>query len=418
MKRYILSLTVLIAAATTLLTGCAKDFAELNQDPAAITTANVSYLYAQCVNEFEPQGYLEYYYNAPMFFAWSGMGISTSGASESILTLTATGGRGSQYVSTLRYVREIEHVMESYDDDEYATNIPYLAAAKVLTVYLGIFDSDMYGAMPYSEACRARYGGTLTPEYDSMETLYETWLDELDEAIEIFTDESAYMTGSQDVVYGGDVAKWAKFANSLKLRIAVRYLAQDSSKAKSIANEVTSASCGYIDALDEDVLFNKCTISNNSNDYVYHWSNGFTGCAGSQSVINFMVDNRDPRVRFFYKKNEWNSTIVQGFYDAGLEIPDFIEKNVTSGTDDDGNKIFLEWGGETGLGEPWVRYYGMTEDWMASTSTDGTYKWFFPSAYPNMDAELCLHDSDGRNATTYTVYSTFNQMMVIGRYYT
>ncbi len=415
MKFNKLTLTVLLAASTAFISGCRDDFSEMNQDPAAITTANISYLFAQTVNEFEPQGYLEYYYNAPMFYSWSGMGISTSGASEGILTLTATGGQGSQYISTLRYVRGMENEMESYTEEEIETYAPYLAAARVLTVYLGIFDSDVYGSRPYTEACRAAYGGTLTPAYDTQEDLYTLWLDELDEAISTFTASSAYISSTQDVVYGGDVAKWAKFANSLKLRIAVRLLSQNKSKALSIASEVASASCGYIDSIDDDVLFNKCTVSNNSNDYVYHWSNGFTGCAGTQSVINLMVDNLDPRVRFFYKKNYWNSTIVQGYYDAGLEIPDFIEKNVIYTTDSNGKKHFEQWGGP---GEPWVRYYGMTEDWMASNDNSGTYKWYFPSAYPNAASELTIYDSNGQNPSTYTAYSTLNQMMIIGRYYT
>ena len=175
-----------------------------------------------------------------------------------------------------------------------------------------------------------------------------------------------------------------------------------------------------MNTLDEDVRFNKGQVRLTGdqgyvNDRIYHWSNGFTGCAGTQTVINFMVENRDPRVRFFYNKNYWNSKIVQGYYDAGKAIPDFIEANVVSEVGADGKKKFVRWGG---AGEPWVRYYGITEDWMASTDNTGKYKWFFPSAYPNADKELYLHNSDGANPTGYTVYSTLNQMMIIGRQYT
>ena len=74
------------------------------------------------------------------------------------------------------------------------------------------------------------------------------------------------MKSEEDVVYGGNTAKWAKFANSLKLRIAVRLLAQNESKAKQIAADVASASCGYIDALDEDVRFNKGKVRLTGNE--------------------------------------------------------------------------------------------------------------------------------------------------------
>lgn len=415
--------TKLILAALALgslaMTSCRDDYAELNIDKQAVVKGEISYLFAEAVNKFDPQAYLEYYYNAPMKYSWSGMGISTGGASEGILTMTATGDQGSQYINVLRVVRAIEHEIETLDEAGQATNAPYLAAARVLAAYLGIYDTDMYGSIPFIEACKAAYGGTLTPEYDSVETLYTQWLSDLDEAIAAFTANGAQMANAQDVVYGGDVAKWAKFANSLKLRIAVRLLAKDAAKAKSIASQVASASCGYLDSLDDAVLFNKGSQRLTGDegyvmDRLYHWNNGFTGCAGRETVINFMVENQDPRVRFFYKKNQWNSKIVQGFYDAGKEIPEFIEKNVISEVGADGKKHFVKWGG---LGEPWVRYYGMTEDWNAGVNVDAAHKWWFPGNYGNAEVECQIKNKDGQNPTAYTAYSTLNQMMIIGRSY-
>ena len=279
----------------------------------------------------------------------------------------------------------------------------------------------MYGSIPYTEACMAAYGGTLTPAYDTVESLYDLWITELDDAIATFSSPDVVMQANQDVVYGGDTEKWAKFANSLKLRIAVRLLAQNETKAKEIASDVASASCGYIDALEEDVRFHKGDVRLTGdqgyvNDRIYHWSNGFTGCAGTETMIKFMVDNRDPRVRFFYMKNQWNSKIVQGYYDAGLEIPDFIEANVEYDIDEvTKKKTFVDW---KGPGEPWVRYYGITEDWNAGNSPNAAYRWYFPENYPNADKELYLHNEKGQNPKSYQVFSTLNRMMIIGRYYT
>jgi hypothetical protein len=396
------------------LTSCQDDWAELNQDPAAVTSANPAFLFAEAVYQFDPQPYLEYYYNAPMLYSWSGMGISTGGASESILTLTAHGDKGYQYLKTLKYVREIEYAMEGMEDADKDVAAPYLAAARVLTVYLGLFDTDLNGSLPYTEACRAKFGGPLTPAYDTQETLFNTWLGELDAAIATFTSGKATMSSSQDMVYNGKVEKWAKFANSLKLRIAVRLIHQNLDKAKQIAAAVESASCGYIDSLEDDVMFNKSTVNNQSSDYIYHWFNGFTGCAATESVVNFMIDNLDPRVRFFYTKNSWNSTIVQGYYDAGLEIPEFIEKNVVSEVGADGKKKFVKWGG---LGEPWVRYYGLTEDWDAGVGGKEEYKWYFQSGYANAATELTITDAEGQNPSQYTTYSMLNRMMIIGNTY-
>ncbi|MDY4552595.1 MAG: SusD/RagB family nutrient-binding outer membrane lipoprotein [Parabacteroides sp.] len=420
MKSYKFILAACALGSALLTTGCRDDFSEMNQDPSAVTVGEIPYLFAEAVNRFDPQAYLEYYYNAPMKYEWSGMGINTNGASENILTLTLDGDQSRQYINVLRVLRAMEHELENQDEETQEVNKVYVAAAKVLSIYLGIYATDLYGSIPYTEACMAAYGGTLTPAYDNVESLYDLWLTELDQTVSTFLADKAIMKSDQDVVYSGDVKKWAKFANSLKLRIAVRLLAQNESKAKQIAAAVKGASCGYIDAISEDVRFNKGQIRLTGdegyvNDRIYHWSNGFTGCAGRETVINFMVENKDPRVRFFYTKNSWNSKIVQGYYDAGLEIPDFIEKNVVSEVGADGKKKFVKWGG---LGEPWVRYYGMTEAWMAANDNTGEYRWFFPSSYPKADEELYLHNKDGNNPKSYTAYSILNRMMINGRTYT
>lgn len=404
-----------LALGSMAMTGCKDDWSEMNQDPAAVSKANISYFFAKAVDYFDTQGYLEYYYNAPLKYQWAGWGHGGSaGAGEGILTLTATGEQGDRYIRTLRIAREMEQEMANMSEEDQVANAPYLAATRVLTVYQGIYDTDMSGSLPYEEACLLKWGGPVTPAYDSQEKLFSTWLSELNEAIQAFTKPGAIITAGQDAVYGGKVEKWAKFANSLKLRIAVRLLAQNPALAKQIATEVESASCGYIDTVEDAVLFNKATVNNDSDDYIYHWSNGFTGMVAKESIINFMVDNLDPRVRFFYQKNSWNSKIVQGYYDAGLEIPEFIEKNVVSEVGADGKKKFVKWGG---LGEPWVRYYGLTEDWEASLDATGKYRWYFQSSYANASSELTLYDANKQNPTQYTTYSVLNRMMVNGRTY-
>lgn len=397
--------------------GCSDDFSELNQKPDAIVTGNVSYLFAEAVNNFKPDWYLEYYYNAPMKYQWAGWGQSTSGAGEGLLTLTATGDQGYMYLSTLKYVRNIEHILDGMSKEEATTNKPYLAAARVLTIYTAIFDTDMYGSIPYDEACTAAYeGGTLTPKYDRVEDLYNEWLATLDECIADFTADGANMANTQDVVFAGDVTKWAKFANSLKLRMAVRLQNANPTLAKDIVAKVKSASCGYIDSVDDDVMFNKATVSNENDDWVYHWSNGFTGCAASKHVVDFMVGAQDPRVRFFYKKNNWNSTVVNAFLEQGRELPGFIAANVNVVTDENGVKHFGSW---AGLGEPWVRYYGITDDWNAYANVNaGDNKWYWPSNYGNAAKETQIYDADGQNPTAYTSFSTLQQMMIIGSQYT
>lgn len=193
MKSYKLLLAALAFGSALMTTGCRDDFSEINQDPSAVTTGNVSFLFAEAVNRFDPQAYLEYFYNAPMKYSWSGMGISTGGASEGILTLSIDGDQSRQYLNVLRVLRAMDKEMESLDEDMRAQNQGYVAAAHVLSIYLGIYATDMYGSIPYVEACQAAYGGTLTPNFDSVESLYDLWLNELNTAIASFTSGEVVM---------------------------------------------------------------------------------------------------------------------------------------------------------------------------------------------------------------------------------
>ncbi len=405
----------LIALSSVLFVGCKKEFSELNQSKTAVSTPDASRLFYEAIVKFEPQGYLEWYYNAPMMYQWSQWGVPTGGYTPSFTTTTENGDKGSKSMDVIRYVNEIKGYIDGLSDEDKALNIPYFYATRVLAIYLGIFDSDVFGSRAYSEAALYKFGGPLTPKYDTQEELFTLWLEQLDECIEGFTADGAAMASSQDVIFNGNMSKWAKFANSLKLRIAVRLLSQDKSKAQSIANEVATASCGYITTIDDAVLFNKATTSSN-NDIVYHWNNGFmTGIGANENVVDFMVENLDPRVRFCYTKNSWSSKIIQAYYDRGKDIPDFIEKDVNFRVKNNGKKQFESF---KEPGEPWVRYHGLPADFEAGMQNTANYdEWMFDAShFPIYKmGKDSVETTDGLKS--YRCWSYFNLMLVNGRTY-
>jgi hypothetical protein len=336
------------------------------------------------------------------------LGTPTGGYTPNFAKTTAYGDQGSQYIKVLKYVREMNALIENAGEDG-AKYKGYAAALDVLTAYLGILDTDLIGSVPFTEACMANYGGTLTPAYDSQESLYQLWEQQLNAAISVFSNPTGLvMKAAQDIAFNGDWNKWARFANSLKLRLAARYVNINKSKALSLAQEVASASCGYIDSMDQAMLFNKATAtSDNNQDIIYHWSNGFLdGQAASINVMNFMVKNLDPRVRFAYRKNSYNSKVVQAFWDKGQEIPHYIQENIEFEVVG-GKKVFKAW---KGAGEPWVRYYGVPVEMNASNNAAQYGDWFDSPRFRVSDAE-------GNNLTSYTPYSQFQQQMIIGRSY-
>lgn len=400
------SLLAVSALGALVLTGCRDDFAETNESQTAVVNAEPSYLMAQAMIDFEPSGYLLWFYNTKMYAQWSQMLTSTSSFTAQYTEMTATGDQGSKYISTLRYRNELQHLVNT---NEVVGNTykAYVSVCDILSIYLAIFDSDIYGDIPYTEAAMAKLGGTFTPKYERLENLYDQWLKDLDAAIVNFQDEKQELSAlraNEDIIYGGKLAKWAKLANSLKLKIAARLISQNRTKALEIAQQVASAACGYLDNLDDDMIFTKGTVvttNENGSDEVYHFGNGIQPLAATQPVVNYLMASKDPRVRFFYTKDGFNSKVVQGFINDGKfdKLPTYVKNNVV--LDAQGN--FKEWGG---MGEPWVRYAGLPV--VYEKANDAAYKEYFN---PGKDYNLKIDDA----TKSYAHYSTLNEEMVRGR---
>lgn len=408
MKFKSIIITTFLFGAILLTPGCRDDFSKINTDPSSISSGNVDFLFTQALINFEPSGYTYWFYNTPMMAKWSQLGIGSSGFSSNYHDAAETGDQGSKTYDVLNYLRDIEDILSRESEDVAAAYQQQVAALKVLCIYLGIFDTDMFGDMPFNEACLARYTSPslLTPAYDKVEDLYYQWLDELEEhMITLTTASNQTWIAKQDLVYGGDASKWAKLANSLRLKIAVRLISQDRAKALETAQSVAESSVGVLDGPDDDFLYNKSSaIVSGDGDEVYHFGNSVLGSYlyPTALVTDFMLRNEDPRIRFFFSKNRYNSKVVQAFFDQEVELPDFIAENVVYTVNADGKKVFQQWGG---LGEPWVRYYGLPVVMNASQSSayDGYFK-TEPFTLKSGDTEY-----------TYRSVSQFNEEMVRGR---
>ena len=398
----------IIAAAligTTLFTstGCKDDFSDTNTDPSVINKGDIRFLFTNGLLNFEPQGYLTWYYNAAYTTRWVQSYAATGSNGDMFNVMGATGGQGGMTVEVLKSAREVSYLLDNMDPAEAAKYQYIKHMFSPILVYLGMFDTDMYGDMPYTEAVMARYTNPmlLTPKFDTMEELYTIWYDQLVEAVNVLsnpvtvngTQITQTALGAQDFVYGGNAAKWAKFANSLKLKLAVRLLHQNKAKALAIAKEAAANPAGLMNSLTDDFVYNKGSQE-------YHFGDDVNPGAPSKQLVDLMINSRDPRVRFFYQKNDFNSKVVQAFFDTNKELPSYIAANVESEVVN-GKKVFKAW---KGAGEPWVRYYGIPVEVMASQK--GEYKDYFDSNLWKI--------SIGGKEKTYTPYAYFNREMVQG----
>lgn len=237
--------------------------------------------------------------------------------------------------------------IDKMGETEKASYAAMRAITYAIQILPAIHNTDNYGSLIYTEAGLAPYTNPplLTPVFDNQSTLFTTWLKELDEAIAVLsTAENQVTLGNQDLIYGGDYSKWAKFCNLLKLKIAARLVNQDRAKALSIAQQVASSPVGYMDALGDDFIYQKGVK-------YYGTGNDFWIGYASKNLVDFMVGNKDPRVRFIFEKNGFNAEVVQAFLDAGKALPPYVEQYVNI----DANNKFTGW---KAPGEPWVRYHG------------------------------------------------------------
>lgn len=364
MKYKSLMVATLIGA-TVLSTGCKEEFADLNTNPNTVTSGNIAYLFAQGTHDFEPADYTFWFYNGKYYAQYTQSFVPTGGNTDIYNRMGDTGGQGGQTYNVLKIAREMDKVMSDMPSDEAAKYQHLRAMINPLIVYLGIFDTDTRGDIPFSEACMAPYTNPmlLTPKYDTVEEMYDNWLEMLDNSIKVLTDGSLVqqtLPSNQDMVYTGDVKKWAKLANSMKLKIAVRLLNRDKARALAIAKEVGESPAGVLDGVEDDFIYSK-----GINDYHFNPGNTVSFGAPRKEVVDFLIKNKDPRVRFLYTKNAYNSKVVQAFFDAGKDLPEYIDNNVNSEMVG-GKKVFKSW---KGLGEPWVRYYGIPADMNAADNS-------------------------------------------------
>ncbi len=111
------------------------------------------------------------------------------------------------------------------------SNANQVAIARILKSYAFYVLTDVFGNIPYEsygsddadfEALQ-QYPDNITPKYAPQEKIYTDILSELQQAANtLLADPNGTTFGGADIIYGGDNAKWAKFANSLRLRFATR----------------------------------------------------------------------------------------------------------------------------------------------------------------------------------------------------
>ena len=128
----------------------------------------------------------------------------------------------------------IQKVVDATSDPENEFfNENYMAAAMVMRAYMFSIVTDTWGAIPYTEALQGAIGN-LAPTYDSQETIYAGMLANLKVAADAFDPAGASIPG--DILFGGDISRWQKFANSFRLKLANRQASKKPAESAAVFN--------------------------------------------------------------------------------------------------------------------------------------------------------------------------------------
>jgi hypothetical protein len=181
-----------------------------------------------------------------------------------------------------------------------------LAMVDILEVYSFQLLVNTFGDIPYTQALQ---DAILFPKYDDAKTIYYDLLSRLDTSIAAL-DASAGSFGGADLLYGGDVEKWKKFANSLKLIMGITIADSDPAMAKTV---VESAAPGAFTSNDDNAVFYFLDAPPNTNPvWVNLVQSGRNDFVPASTIINLMKGLNDPRLPFYF------TTDPTGKYSGGI----------------------------------------------------------------------------------------------------
>jgi hypothetical protein len=108
--------------------------------------------------------------------------------------------------------------------------------ARIWKVWVFHMMTDAYGDIPYFESAKDVQNVINQPKYDTQELIYRDMLNELKEAAaQLGSQQNQISFGNADILYQGNVDSWEKFANSLRLRLAIRVRFADALLLQSIS---------------------------------------------------------------------------------------------------------------------------------------------------------------------------------------
>ena len=293
------------------VSSCTADFDEMNTDPNNPTSISAQYLFPYAVEKT-----VDRYWGGNTRFER----LNLDGAMLWIQYLARNiySNEGDNYGITPTFYNNtwkslyndgllnFQRIITETGEKGKTPNKNYEGAALVMRSWTFSLLTDLYGAIPYTEALKgAETTPVYTPSYDSMDKVYAGILADLKLANEKLTVGGPAISG--DIIYNGDILKWKKFANSLRLRLANRQAAKKSAESRAIMKEILSDPAKYpifTSNADNALLANTATRPSNNEWNEVMIVGSRTDWSISKTVVDKLTALGDTRLSVFATKNK------------------------------------------------------------------------------------------------------------------
>ena len=232
---------------------------------------------------------------------------------------TRGGGLWVQYYAEIQYRDEDKYIVRPGVDGEWgmysgpledfqrminkgvAAGVPnWEAVGRIMKSYVFSVMTDAMGDIPYSEAFQER--ALLTPKYDTQQAIYTALFADLAKASQQI-DPAGIGFSSGDIMYGGDMTTWRKFANSLRLRLAMHLTNVAPATAQSEA--LAAVTAGVFASNDESAQLMYLASAPNQNPvYTNVHVDKRDDYGMSKTLVDSMLSWNDPRLPIYAQPND------------------------------------------------------------------------------------------------------------------
>jgi hypothetical protein len=304
MKKYILFIAIFF---TIGISACKKNYLDLEVNPnsPSVTTPQLTLAGALVTAVSIVNGLNSEYANDGVWMGYwtqSGNFVPSPSLQQFNITTTSFTGVWTELYTNLTNFNNLQTT---------SAKDPTLGNFQAIAMIMKAYDFeqlvDQFGDVPYSQAFQP--STILFPAYDSGQAIYNDLVKQLDAAIALINKSTgATNPSTSDVAFGGNMTGWKKFANTIKLRLAIRQSTKSPTNAAS-SDLASTAGEGYLDDKTQAVVnpgYSNTLSSGFSQQSPFYASYGFlttgnpTGNntfyrAGSFLVSLLNTDN-DPRI--------------------------------------------------------------------------------------------------------------------------